>query len=286
MGDVNHSHPIAASVRTVMNNVINDYVRSTDRVIYSVSMSQADERAGLVGNRFFYTGKDLAYSYRNDNLTSEHVIKMSDTSYYCELPQYLDGHEVLLYEITPFRALGGALNATYEFDDQSYLFEQVDGGAKYRHLMWDFESDNFWVPTAFGAWEYLVEKIVHPTYPQYRIIGLFPRRFVRTPFSWFMSGPIMKRRNVVHGNYNVIRSQHVDKANLGQAYYSISSRDQPAEALVPAEVLSALAMRREVARSFDTGSVEMYLEHELSDPRWTWWRENIGSLKTCASVLI
>jgi hypothetical protein len=281
-----HSHPTAAAVRTVMNDAINHYVRSCDANCYSVSMSAADERAGLSGNRYFRTSKDTAYAYRHDCLLSSDIVKMSDTSYYCELPQYLDGHEVILYEISPFRACGSALDATYEFTATNMIVEQVNGGARYQHTLWDFESDNFWVPTIFGAWEYLVEKIVHPTYPEYRIIGLFPRRFVYTPFSWFMVGPALRKRKVVQGEFVVVRSQRSDDADYGRDYISIAKLGQPAEALIPVEVAVALAIRKTTAKSFDMGSVEMYLEHELKDKRWTWWKENIGSLKTVASVFV
>lgn len=279
----NHSHPTAAMIRTSMNNAIHDYITSTHRECFSVSMSAADERAGHQGNRYFYTAKDLSYRYRNDSLRPEHVVKMSDVGYYTDLNDYLDGHEVILYEIVPFRAAGRVADATYCFDSESRLLTVVNGDAYYKHHLWAHNTDCVLVPKWNGIWEYLIEKIVHPDFPEYRIIGYFPRRFIPKPFSYLVEGEYLARQQHVHSNWAVVNSQHSENTR-GCQYTSVCRIGTINEAFVPTEVLQSIATRYARLGKVDLGAVEMYLENEMK--RYPMWVSSNQSLKTIATVLV
>ena len=280
-----HSHPTAAAIRTTMNWAIDDYVRRCDRKLYSVAMSEADKRAGHRGCHYHIQGKDLSYRMQDDLLLDDDVVKMSDTGYYLDLPRWMDGHEIVLYEIVPNRVACGVADATYSFNAQNCLVERVNGDAQYEHALWDFSTDHLLVHRWWGTYEYLVEKICHPEYPEYRIIGLFPRRFVWAPISWLVSGTTLKRRQVVHGDWARIDSVANDHQNRGVRYSSIGKVGMTNDALLPTELLNSLITRAGFVKHFDLGSVEMYLEPEWKDPRYVWLRKHVQSLKSVATVV-
>jgi len=280
-----HSHPVAARIRTEMNWAIDDIISSVDRRCYSVSMSAADERAGHAGNRMFYTAKDLAYPYRNDPLKVDDVIKMSDTGYYVDLPTYLDGHPVLLYEHVPYRAGGKCADGRYRIGSAGELRQEMIGGAKYEHAMWDFEHDNVYVRRWYGAYEYLIEKLSHPDFPQYRIIGLFPRRFIFNPVAWLISGPTLQRRNAVQGDWVVTRFLRADDGGAGQEYVSIAPVDSTVETFLPVEVLTNLLMAHDSGIKLDFGSVELMLERQSGLPEWKLWKSEMPNLAHCARLV-
>jgi hypothetical protein len=291
-----HSHPTAAAIRTSMNNAIDDYVRGTARPMYSVSMSTADERKGMAGNRYFYTGKDLSYGYRDDKLLPDHVIKMSDTGYYADLPDYLVGNEVLLYEIVPFRVAGGVADACYTFDKGGHLVEEVSGNAHYKHALWDMNSDHFIVRkhrTIWDwlmrrprvAWEYLVEMIIHPDYPEYRIIGFFPRRKITGKAVDLIDGPELKRIEVNQGEWTRMDSQMVDGSHRGVRYTSLGKPGVYHDVFLPTEVLDSILTRSSFAKDYTLGQVEHYLEQCMSDTRFKTWADSNQNVKTAATIV-
>jgi hypothetical protein len=281
-----HTHPVAAAIRTNMNHALDDYVQKTGREMYSVSMSAADERRGLRGNRWFFHSKDMAYGFKNDQLEKTDVIKMSDTGYYTDLSDYMRGHEVVLYEISPVRAAAGAANGSYRFDRENRLMEIVQGDAKYSHALWDLNTDHVLVRTWYGTWVYLVEKILHPQYPEYRIIGLFPRRFVWNPAAWLLDIKPLTRRKIVNGNWAVIDSLHNDHNERGVVYTSIARIGDNFDAFVPKEVLTTIVARLNTVKHLELGGIESFIEHEMDDPRYVAWKLTSQSVKAAANVIL
>lgn len=281
-----HSHPTAAAIRTNCNQTLDDYVLRTGRNVYSVSMSAADERAGHKGNRYYWHHKDLAYDFRDDKLSQSDVIKMSDTGYYLDLPDYMHGHELVLYEIDPVRAASSTADASYRFDEEGCLVEMVQGDAKYRHALWNLHTDHVLVRTWLGAWVYLVEKILHPEHPNYRMIGLFPRRFVWNPAAWLLEFPKLERRKVVNNGWAVIDSLHNDSRNYGVFYTSIAKVGDSHDAFLPKEVLTTIISRLGVVKHLELGGIEAFLEFEMKDTRYVTWQETKQSVKTMATVIM
>jgi hypothetical protein len=280
-----HSHPTAAAIRTTMNNSIDDYIKLTGREVYSISMSQADERRGHRGNRFFYQGKDLSFGFRDDPMKPTDVIKMSDTGYYTDLPTYLNGQEVVLYEIVPYRVAGGTADATFCFNSAGRLEQRVNGDALYEHELWNFSTDYLLVPKWNGVWQYLVEKIHHPQFPEFRIIGLFPRRFVYWPASWMLSGRSLERRQIVDGDWCQIQSQANSPQGLGVSYTSIGKPGMMHDVYLPTQILESLMVRARELKSLDLGSIEMYLEMEKKFPAFCHWLKHEQSNKTASALL-
>lgn len=281
-----HSHATAAAIRSNMNHALDDYVQKTGRSVYSVSMSAADERRGLRGNRYYYHSKDMAYGSKNDQMEAEDVIKMSDTGYYLNLPDYMHGQEVVLYEICPVRAAAGAADGTYRFDESGCLTEIVNGDAKYRHALWDLSTDHVLVRTWFGAWVYLVEKILHPQYPEYRVTGLFPRRYIWNPAAWLVDIKPLVRRRVVNGNWCIIDSLHNDHNDRGVVYTSLARLGDNFDVFLPKEVLTTIIARLKVVKHMELGGIEMMLEVEKADERYIVWRETSQSIKSSANIIL
>jgi len=281
----NHSHPTAAYIRTQCNHAIDDFVHRCGARVYSVSMSAADVRGGHDGSRLFWRAKDAALPYRNDVLTPDHIVKMSDTSYYLDLPKYLDGHVVVMCELDPNRASSPMADACYMFGRDGLLNEEICGDSTYRHALWNNHHDSIIVPTWCGSWLYFCEKISHPDYPQYRIVGYFPKRFIWAPASWLLDGDRLQRRKVVNGDWASVNTLCVHEGR-GVEYTSIARVETKCDAFVPTEVLQLVLTRLQLSNRLDIGGIEGILELESKHPRYELWRRVGQSVRTTATIMV
>jgi hypothetical protein len=285
----NHSHATAARLRTAMNHAIDDYIIRCGRSVYSVSMSQADVRAGFAGNRFYWRNKDVALDIRDDAIKPHHMVKMSDTSYYLDLPKYLAlGNTTLLCELDPAYACGTMADAYYSFNRDNEIVERICGDAVYQHALWNHHMDSVTVHTWCGAYTYYVEKIRHPEFPQYAIIAYFMKRWTWAPASWLLGETELKRREVVCGDWVTVKALH-SEGGYGVPYISIARVDSTAQAFCPRAVFEMIMTRLHVTKHADMGSVEGLLELELKAPPYALWRKHVegsaNSLRVTATVL-
>lgn len=197
-----HSHPDAASNRSVANDAIDNFIARMGFDVYSVSPSNRDIFAGNDGIRSYYTAKDTSMISIHTKLTKKHIIKMVDVDYYANIPYWASfAQPMLLYTFVPTRAAGKLPNGQFCIVDD-VVRVQVDGGAIYEHMVWDFNHDNI----TFDYWNrsitYLIETIEFKD-DMRRLVLLTPTRIVYG-VGWTLPGPRLQRMKYNHHGVNVV----------------------------------------------------------------------------------
>lgn len=154
----NHSHPLAAGLRTGITMRFTHAISSLGFLRYDVNSSGRE--ADLDGCRY-YTGsiKDMTTAFKDDIVTNDHILTMIDVDYDLDFTSYLEyGQPVLIYTFMPTRAAGNILNGTYKCNKHSEVELSIEGGATYNIKIWNHAHDHVYVKSKFGGvYLYLVE---------------------------------------------------------------------------------------------------------------------------------
>lgn len=189
----NHPHPSSAFDRTAVNVLLDSFISQSGYKPYSVSMSERDMHRGNDGSRHYHFAKDLAMEYRDDVVTDRHVLKFMDVDYYCDMSEYAEHFRpMLLYTFVPQRVCGSVLDAVYRIEDDRVYFTP-NGGGRYDHLLWDYDTDS--VMFDYGSYSllYKVESVATGD-PTRRIVGLFPECRIDTVLARTLPGYRLRRR--------------------------------------------------------------------------------------------
>jgi len=255
-----HSHPQAAGDRSVCDCAINRLCSLSGFAPYSVSMSGADERNGVLGSRAIYTGKDALSHSRFDSLEGRQIaLKMIDVDYYVDMPYYmLKGLPMFLYTFVPLRVSGSVPDGVYTITgDQVDM--KVHGEARYQHPLWDYGSDHLVVSSWWKTVVYAVEGIISPNDVNRRLIALIPRRTVYGILGWFLPGKRLGRRKISHGGWNISNYIRTDK-KVTSEFVSIGRVGQSHSVVAPAVVVTAMFGKVTRAKnSAPVGGSEMIL---------------------------
>jgi len=251
-----HSHPRAAGDRSVANMFIDDFIAELGKEVYSVSMSAADQRAGISGSRLFYNSKDTHMSLRCDPITDKHVIKMVDVDYYVDLPTYASyGCPMVLYTFIPPSTAGSIEDGLYSITSD-VVTVHYSGGAHYTHRIWDFDHDTIQFDYWFGSIVFLVEK--RPTHNAGRyLVFLQPVRIIYGPVGWLLSGPRLKRVQFSYGNFNVCR-----RVDNGHPFWHFSLVGDFAGACVPERLARAALIRCQASEKPQISDIERIFRTE------------------------
>ena len=140
-----HTHPDAARDRSAAITFIKNFILSTGRRPYSVSMSASDMRDPNVdGCRHYYFEKDYLMPTRDDDFDPDvHHLFMGDTDYYPDINDYLRaGVPLTLYTFTPSKPAGSGKDYSWHTTQDGEIMMEVNGGAVYRHQLWDYNTDH------------------------------------------------------------------------------------------------------------------------------------------------
>lgn len=254
-----HSHPLAAAIRTAANDTIDALAQKTGNQLYSISESQADQRRGLSGNRFFYTAKDLT-SLSEVSVPqphSDYIIKLSDVDFYIDdLPEFMSELDlpVLMYTFQP-RYVRSATPNGQVYCDGNEIRGHYTGGAVYRHRLWDYDSDVMTCTPWHGLWTttFLNESRLLPDDRDRRLVCCTPRRRTYFPANWLVSEKPLKRKvfELIKGWY---RNVYIED---GQMMMSIG--DSTMEAHMPVQVWSCLYERYTRSKDLQISSMESLL---------------------------
>ncbi len=252
---VNHTHPLAASLRTSTAVALEEAIKAAGFKPYSVSMSNRDKYSGC---RYFYMMKDLDKDYKDDAIAEDHVIMMIDVDYYVDINEYLRfGNPVLMYTFVPSSAGGRALNATYTIDENNTVEYTVEGGATYHHMLWDYQGDNVAVRDKYGnTIVYVIEQHILEADPNRRIIGFYPVAhfpLLTTPYAVDTTG--VKRLLPYTGSVICVR-------NKSAGTISVSSVGSSDAIDIPQRIYDALLIRRSTSKNPLISDVERILNNE------------------------
>lgn len=250
-----HSHPTSSRLRTRADTSIDGFIKTCGYNVYSVSMSKRDINNGNDGHRLYFVAKDVALANRCDSISKHHMLKFMDTDYYCNIPDYAAGlSTMVMYTFCPKQVAGKTDDATYYFDNENNVHTTCNGGARYEHQLWDYDTDHVVFDYWWGSAFYLVES--QQLSEDRRIVGLFPVRRVYGPWGWSLPGYRLRRRQVTHGAINITRYQE-----QSVTYVSISRPGQTFCQTLPEETLFAIIHRLDSKKSGDgnIADIERYL---------------------------
>nr|QGA87330.1 hypothetical protein [Hammarskog noda-like virus] len=252
---INHTHPLAACLRTSTAISLEDTIRAAGFKPYSVSMSNRDKYSGC---RYFYMMKDLDKEYKDDPVAEDHVIIMVDVDYYVDINEYLRlGNPIIIYTFVPSSAGGTSLNASYTINEKNMVEYSVEGGATYTHQLWDYQGDNIAIRDRYGnTIVYVIEQHILEADPNRRIIGLYPVAhfpLFTTPYAVEVSG--IKRLTPYNGSVVCVRNKSAGTMSIASAG-SMDAID------IPQRIYDALLIRRATSKNPLISDVERILNSE------------------------
>jgi len=260
-----HTHPVAAADRSAANLFIDQVATSSGFSIYSVSLSGRDIRASNAGSRWFYMAKDTALQFQNDKINKTDVLKFVDVDYYAHMSDYLAYVQpVLIYTFVPTVVASSSTDFTYTIEENMVKMD-VNGGAKYEHEIWDYETDSLVVDRWWGSAVFLVEYRLTSDKMR-KIIGLFPVRKIWGPWAWFLPGKRLERRRYTWDKVNVNRFQEKNDT-LTEAYTSLGYAGDRSSVAIKDKPLRTALIRCDLAKNPSISDVErVFRSDEVVNP--------------------
>jgi hypothetical protein len=256
-----HSHPAAAAARARANVLIDTFATVIGKIVYSVSMSVGENKASVVGSRPYFTAKDLASPFKWDAINTQHLVKMTDVDYYLRPHQYLCGNLVMMYTFVPETCAGQTIDGAFCTNDDNTVTTIFNGGARYTHQLWNYDSDHLVVDHWWGSSVYLLEQ--KQLGLDRRVILFNPIRQVYGPLGWLIDGVRLERRILSHSSFAFTRALNSD----GKLVYSFSSFGEFTSATVPETEVISCVHRMDMAKDPQMSDVERILRAaEIKDP--------------------
>jgi hypothetical protein len=137
-----HSHPVAQLTRAQAIRTIDDYAQRLSAPVYAVSTSTREDRVGWSGDRLYHTAKDLQQPSRVDRHNTKEVTAYIDVDYYVTKDKMFAQTGVkAIYTIVPDRVAGQGPDSYWYIDDRGIYHEEICGGARYSHPVWNYGND-------------------------------------------------------------------------------------------------------------------------------------------------
>jgi len=138
-----HSHREAAAERNSATETMLSVVRSEGYKPYVISPSPRE--GDIAGVRKFYGLADLRQDYKNDLITKDHVIVMTDVDYYTDMAEIISyGVPVLAYTFQPTTVAGPVLDGCFNIKNNEVHYK-VNGGKDVVHPIWNYNQDTVFV---------------------------------------------------------------------------------------------------------------------------------------------
>jgi len=252
-----HSHPGEAVERCKANTFMNNFVTSCGKTLYSVEMSTPEAEHDVRGTRHYHVAKDLQMKPKRDPLLPTDVIKMTDVDYYVNMPSYLNGHMLILYTFVPDKPAGVSQESTYCTLSNGNIEMVVNGGARYEHPLWDYDTDHVVVDHWWGSMVYLVEA---KQFAMQRRVYLFvPVRTVYTPLAWLIPGRRLSYRELISDGVAYVKSQKIVSENM-LTQHSYAPFGSTNSVTISDTVRDAIRMRCSMAKDPQISDIERILK--------------------------
>jgi len=254
----NHSHPAAASLRCKANTFMDHFSHCVGLTPFSVSMSRTQRTHAAAGSRYYHTVKDLQMAPSYQRPGDGHIITMTDVDYYVDLKRELRGHPVLMYTFVPLAPAGPTTEGVYCTHQDDTVETIINGGARYQHPCWDYDTDHLVVDHLFYSIFYLVEQIQVST--DRRIIFLNPIRKVYGPFARFLPGKRLTRRKFNHAEIAFTRYT-MSEGDSTKCYFSIAKFGEFQSCTITSNTFSTAFIRTAECKEPNLGQVERVFNH-------------------------
>ena len=251
----NHSHPEAARSRCRANIMMSNFITSLGMDRFSYSMSATEKRLAMAGNRYYYEAKDLQMHAQFGSPQPGQVVTLTDVDYYADMNALLSmGLPTLLYTFVPTSVAGSTENGVYKVNDQNHVEMLVDGGARYEHPLWDYDTDHLIVHSYWYSYMYLVEQL--RVTDDRRIVFLNPIRRVSAPMAWLLKGKTLTRRKLVSNG--AVAGQYLERqeGGMSRAIFSFARVNSYDALDLPSYVLQASLIRAKESKTPHISDIE------------------------------
>jgi len=204
----NHTHQMAAALRTSVNSALTNLARRAGYTPFVVSYSASDHKLGTAGVRNYFWPKDLAIPHREDIVCDNTCFIFTDVDYYADMNEYLRKFKpILIYTFSPKTVTGvDKLNGHQYAIVNDVVYYVVSGGGTYSHKLWDYKGDTISIIDnnsnllTFDITQKELDKD-----QSRRIITILPR--TSTPWPYYLhlnyeNG--IKYKNITYGLVNIL----------------------------------------------------------------------------------
>lgn len=176
-----HSHPGNAALRADASHFISLICAKLGGRRFDVAVSPRELHGGAAGARSHRNAKDLLNSPVAMKLLPTDVVTFVDVECHMtseELARYA-GHHMVLYTLTPDGLQGTGPESMWRFDSEDTVVEEVDGGAVYRHKVWNWNKDMY-VMSRKGK-TYVYDAVKYPVGEGRSVVALVLARVISAP---------------------------------------------------------------------------------------------------------
>ncbi len=255
-----HSHPISAANRSTAMSLASAIGVLTARPIHSYQASNTDLKKDITATRTYYWDGDVQVPYKNDTINKRAIILMVDVDYYVDMPEFLLDNEnpVFLYSFQPKKVAENDGEYTFLFTDNEVEY-RVNGGASYKHKVWNYGKDFIGVTNLVRKKIYQVERRKADDHHDY--IFLIPLAEWRLPFNYLanmLKSEPLTRLSVKDGEFNVMKIIKPDGI-----YFSIARLGATNETTVSGKVIDALsAVARNSSIKINMATIQSWVNND------------------------
>jgi len=253
-----HTHPEAAAERNSMRPYFVRLAMELGRNVFMWSLSNADIKAGIRGNKTTYWPKDLLVPHIQATPKNGDMICLVDVDWYLDMNRFMSMfvHCWCIYGLNPTAPAGTVQNGDFTFVNNKLRY-CIAGGAWYEHELWDYNRETI-VAHRYedGEWYaavYMVEqkalsdhRVVVIMEPIYKATGLAAQLLVQMAENGEQNMGSLRRLRPQpnpEANYNIISSlrRTDDKAsNNVVRHYSVSIPGQTVASTITARTYAAM----------------------------------------------
>jgi hypothetical protein len=207
-----HSHGMAAGLRYAADVALTNFAKQTGRKRFDISTCKRTRDMGVLGCHGIFNPKDLAYpSYGGIDQRSiwdfllnrredRFLFTTVDVDQHIHMPTILGmGAPVAVYTLNPWRTAGPIVDGNFCTLADGRRQVTIMGNALYPEIPWNYETDHLYVPTWFGGYSYLVDRIRQPGDDDHQVILLTPTGWSFCLWSRWESSLLRKQNNVYMG---------------------------------------------------------------------------------------
>nr|QYF49937.1 MAG: hypothetical protein [Beijing sediment noda-like virus 7] len=252
----NHSHPNAARFRCIANTFMEHSCSILGRRSYHYQLSPTQQRLKLAGYRTIHCAKDVQMRYMTGQILPDDIIVMTDVDYYIDMNTILIGNPVLIYTFVPTEVAGVTEDGNYCTHSDNTVETTTNGGARYRHELWDYDNDHIVVDTWSGSYIYLVEQI--EITPTRRVVFFNPIRKVVPVLGWMLPGRRLQRRNFNKAGVMYSRFTRRNDEGVVEVWHSMARPGESPACTIRSDTFVATFIRLTENRDPHISDVERY----------------------------
>jgi hypothetical protein len=203
--------------------------------------------------------------YQRDRVPGDSVILITDVDYYLDMPGLMGlGKPIIIYTFSPEEVAGSTDDGVYCTNLDDTVTVTINGGAQYRHGLWNYDTDHIMVHHRWWSYVYLVEQIrVSNTR---RIVFLNPVKRLPRLLAEILPGRGLGRKRF--NTSGVVQNRFVKGRDTGsEVWYSLAFPGQHEACNVSSSAYHATRIRLMENKDPHLSDVERYFNtYKVDNP--------------------